>query len=86
MGMKTTKYDREAVVKAFYEQHPDAGDRADEWFDKWDYIMQIVKTWDEDCTDSEYQCLIDWFNGEEHLENWYRDQYDGTIISRKITL
>ena len=34
----------------------------------------------------EYQCLIDWFNGEEHLENWYRDQYDGTIISRKITL
>ena len=75
----STKYDREAVVMAFYREHPDAGDRANEWFDKWSYLMEIVESWDDDCMDSEYQCLIDWFGGEKYLEHWYRHTYKGDI-------
>ncbi len=59
---------REAVIK-FYKKHPDSHIRAMQWFDSWSHINNIVKEWDDDCIDSEYEELCDWMNGEKYLIN-----------------
>ena len=61
------------IVKEFYAGHPDADERSEVWFDKWYYIMEIVKGWDDDCMESEYEDLCEFLNGEKYLLQWYNN-------------
>lgn len=55
------------VVEKFYDSHPDAQTRIMTWFDIWEHIHTIVKEWDDDCIEVEYDELCRWMNGEEYL-------------------
>ena len=58
------------IVELFYAEHEDAPDYTDRWFDKWTFIWDIVKGWDDDCIDAEYDELSDYFDGEGKLVAW----------------
>ena len=61
------------IVELFYSEHEDAADYADRWFDKWNLIWDIVKAWDDDCIDDEYDELCDYFDGENELLKWVNE-------------
>ena len=71
MKIKTTEYDRREIVRDFYASHPDADVRAEQWFDKWSILLEIIRDWDDDCMQAEYDELCDFLNGEEHLIKWH---------------
>jgi hypothetical protein len=67
---KETNMNKRKIVEEFYRNHPDAGDYSDVWFDKWNHILDIVRDWDDDCIEADYDCICDWVDGEKHLKKW----------------
>lgn len=62
-----------AIVELFYAKHEDATDFADVWFDKWSLIWDIIKAWDDDCINDEYDELCDYFEDEDKFLKWVKE-------------
>ena len=67
------KNNKEIITKFYYE-HPQAENRIHEWFDLWSHVNTIIQEWDDECITNEYDELCDWFDGEENLLNWVKEQ------------
>ena len=61
------------IVELFYAEHEDAADYADHWFDKWTLIWDVIKGWNENCINNEYDELCDYFEDEDELLKWVKE-------------